>query len=135
LPPAAIDQEARVVEESPFKGKTGLQRLWNAWHNTLAGLRAAYQAEDAFRQEVLLAGILIPLACWLATDGLRLALMIGSVLLVLIVELLNSAIEATVDRISLERHPLAKRAKDIGSAAVFIALLNVPLVWGCLLFR
>ncbi|HPP48308.1 MAG TPA: diacylglycerol kinase, partial [Accumulibacter sp.] len=73
--------------------------------------------------------------CWLATDGLRLALMIGSVLLVLIVELLNSAIEATVDRISLERHPLAKRAKDIGSAAVFIALLNVPLVWGCLLFR
>ena len=132
-----------MLEESPFKGKTGLRRgwnafrysLWNAWHNTLAGLRAAYQAEDAFRQEVLLASILIPLACWLAADGVRLALMIGSVLLVLIVELFNSAIEATVDRISLERHPLAKRAKDIGSAAVFIALLNVPLVWGCLLFR
>jgi len=122
-----------VADESPFKGKTGWRRLWNAFHYTRAGLHAAYLAEDAFRQEVRLAALLIPLACWLAPHGVALALMIGSILLVLIVELFNSAIEATVDRISLERHPLAKRAKDIGSAAVFIALLNVPVVWGCLL--
>ncbi|MBL8398510.1 MAG: diacylglycerol kinase [Candidatus Accumulibacter sp.] len=122
-----------MTDESPFKGKTGWRRVWNAFHNTRAGLREAYLAEDAFRQEVRLAALLIPLAGWLAPDGVGLAMMIGSVLLVLIVELLNSAIEATVDRISMERHPLAKRAKDIGSAAVFIALLNVPIVWGCLL--
>ncbi|WP_291988194.1 diacylglycerol kinase [Candidatus Accumulibacter sp. ACC007] len=122
-----------MTDESPFKGKTGLQRVWNALHYSLAGLRAAYLAEDAFRQEVLLAALLIPLACFLAPDGFGRALMIASVLLVLIVELLNSAIEATVDRISLDSHPLAKRAKDIGSAAVLLALLNVSLVWVCVL--
>ncbi len=122
-----------MLEESPFKGKTGLQRVWNAFHYSLAGLRAAYLSEDAFRQEVLLAALLIPLAGWLAPDGAGRALMIGSVLLVLIVELLNSAIEATVDRISLDSHPLAKRAKDIGSAAVFLALLDVLVVWACVL--
>jgi diacylglycerol kinase (ATP) len=94
-----------VLDESPFKGKTGLQRVWNALHYSLAGLRAAYLAEDAFRQEVLLAALLIPLACFVAPDGVGRALMVGSVLLVLIVELLNSAIEATVDRISFDRHP------------------------------
>lgn len=123
-----------MVDESPFKGQTGLRRVWNALHYSLAGLRAAFVAEDAFRQEVLLAALLIPLALVLAADGLGRALMIGSVLLVLIVELLNSAIEATVDRISLEQHPLAKRAKDIGSAAVLLALLNVLAVWACVLF-
>ena len=122
-----------MSEESPFKGQTGLRRVWNALHFSLAGLRAAYLAEDAFRQEVLLAALLIPLAFLLSPGGLGLALMIGSVLLVLIVELLNSAIEATVDRISLDRHPLAKRAKDIGSAAVLLALLNVIATWGCVL--
>jgi diacylglycerol kinase (ATP) len=122
-----------VTDESPFKGKTGWQRVWNAFHYSLAGLRAAYLAEDAFRQEVLLAVLLVPLAFFLAPDGVGRALMIASVLLVLIVELLNSAIEATVDRISLDSHPLAKRAKDIGSAAVLLALLNVPLVWACVL--
>jgi len=116
--------------ESPYKGKTGLVRLWNAFGYSLAGFRAAYKHEDAFRQEVLLTAILIPLALWLPVAYLGKALMIGSVLLVMIVELLNSAVEATVDRISLENHDLAKRAKDIGSSAVLVSLINVVVVWG-----
>lgn len=119
----------QMAEESPFKGQTGLRRLWNALGYSRAGLRAAYEAEDAFRQEVWLALVLIPLACVLATGGIERALLIGSVLLVLVVELINSAIEAAVDRVSLEHHPLAGRAKDVGSAAVLIALLNVLVVW------
>jgi diacylglycerol kinase (ATP) len=119
--------------ESPYKGKTGLRRLWNAFGYSLAGFRAAYKHEDAFRQEVLLAAVLIPLALWLPVGYLGKALMIGSVLLVIIVELLNSAIEATVDRISLDRHDLAKRAKDIGSSAVLVSLINVAVVWGLVL--
>ena len=122
-----------MAEESPFKGQTGLRRVWNAFHYSRAGLHAAYVGEDAFRQEVLLAALLIPLAFFLSPSGLGRALLIASVLLVLIVELLNSAIEATVDRISLDQHPLAKRAKDIGSAAVLLALLNVLVVWACVL--
>ena len=115
--------------QSEHKGKTGLRRVWNAFFYSMAGLHAAYKNEDAFRQEVWLALILIPLALWLPVTGLGKALMIGAVFLVLIVELLNSAIEATVDRISIEHHALAKRAKDIGSAAVFVALVNVAIVW------
>lgn len=102
--------------ENPHKGKTGLTRVWNAFFYSLAGLKAAYRHEDAFRQEVWLAVILIPLALYLSDQPIERALMIGSVLLVLIVELINSAIEATVDRISLKDHVLAKRAKDLGSA-------------------
>ncbi|MCK9989396.1 MAG: diacylglycerol kinase [Rugosibacter sp.] len=117
------------MEESPFKGRTGLVRIWNAFHYSLAGLKAAYRHEDAFRQEIHLALVLIPLAFFLPASPLGRALMIASVLLVLVVELLNSAIEATVDRISLDHHRLAKRAKDIGSAAVLIALINVAAVW------
>lgn len=119
--------------ESPFKGKRGLQRILNATRYSLSGIRAAYRHEDAFRQEALLAAILIPLALWLPASGIGHALMICSVILVLIVELINSAVEATVDRISLEHHELAKRAKDIGSAAVFFALVNVVLVWSLVL--
>ena len=115
--------------ESPFKGKTGLRRILNALGYSLAGLRAAYRHEDAFRQEIHLALVLIPLAFFLPASPFGRALMIASVLLVLVVELLNSAIEATVDRISLDHHRLAKRAKDIGSAAVLIALINVAAVW------
>ena len=118
-----------AVEESPHKGKTGLTRIWNAFLYSLAGLRAAFLHEDAFRQEVLLAAVLIPTALLLPASGAGKALMIGTVLLVLIVELLNSAIEAAVDRVSLEDHQLAKRAKDIGSAAVFVSLVSVPAVW------
>lgn len=115
--------------ESPYKGKTGFKRLFNAFGYSLEGFKAAYKHEDAFRQEVLLAVILIPLALWLPMIAINKALMIASVLLVIIVELLNSAIEATVDRISLENHDLAKRAKDIGSAAVLVSLINVLVVW------
>ena len=120
--------------ESPFKGKTGLVRLWNALRYSRAGFVAAFSNEDAFRQEVLLATILIPLAFFVPTSGLGRALLIGSVLLVLIVELLNSAVEATVDRISTEHHLLAKRAKDIGSAAVLLALVNLAAIWALVVF-
>ncbi len=115
--------------ESPYKGKTGLPRLWNALFYSLAGLRAAIQHEDAFRQEVLLAALLIPTALLTPASGIGKAVMIASIILVLIVELLNSAIEAAVDHTSLDQHQLAKRAKDIGSAAVLLSLLNVVSVW------
>jgi len=115
--------------ESPYKGKTGLRRLINAFGYSMAGLKAAYTNEDAFRQEVLMTIVLVPLALYLGDSGVAKAAMIASVLLVVIVELLNSSIEATVDRISLENHMLAKRAKDIGSAAVLISLINLAVVW------
>ncbi len=115
--------------KSPFKGKTGVQRLINATRYSFEGLAAAARHEDAFRQELVLAAILIPLGLWLGHDGVERALMVGSVLLVLVVELLNSAVEATVDRVSLEDHELAKRAKDIGSAAVMMSLATVAAVW------
>jgi len=114
---------------SPYKGKTGLQRVLNAAGYSWAGLSAAYKHEDAFRQEVYLALLLIPLALYLGETGIERALMVGAVLGVLIVELLNSAVEAAVDRISLEHHLLIKRAKDMGSAAVMISLVNVVVVW------
>jgi len=121
------------ANESPFKGKTGLRRVWNAFNYSIAGLRAAYLCEDAFRQEVWLAILLIPTALLLPVPWLGRGLMIASLLLVLIVELLNSAIEAVVDRVSLENHRLAKRAKDIGSAAVLVSLVLVIVVWACVL--
>ena len=120
--------------ESPHKGKTGLRRIWNALFYSFDGLKAAYRHEDAFRQEVWLALVLIPLALFLPASGTGKALMIASVLVVLVVELLNSAVEATVDRVSLEQHRLAKRAKDIGSAAVLFSLINVVVVWMLVLF-
>jgi diacylglycerol kinase (ATP) len=119
--------------DRPYKGETGVKRIWNAFFYSIDGLRAALRHEDAFRQETLLAALLIPLALLMPASGVGKALMIGAVLLVLIVELLNSAVEAAVDRISLENHPLAKRAKDFGSAAVMLSLLNVPIMWGLVL--
>ena len=115
--------------ESPHKSKSGLSRVWNALFYSVEGLKEAYRIEHAFRQELLLALLLIPIALFVPVPGLGRALMIASVLLMLIVELLNSAVEATVDRVSLDHHRLAKRAKDIGSAAVLISLLNVIAVW------
>ncbi|CAG1009935.1 undecaprenol kinase [Anaerolineales bacterium] len=112
-----------------YKGKTGFKRLLSAFRNSCSGLQEAYRNENAFRQEVLLAAILLPLAFWVSSEAIGRALMISSVLLLLIVELLNSAIEAAVDRISLDDHPLAKRAKDIGSAAVLICIINLIVVW------
>lgn len=119
--------------ESPYKGKTGMKRVYNACFYSLAGFRSAFRHEDAFRQELILALILVPVALFLEPSGIGRALMIGSLILVLIVELINSAVEATVDRISLEQHKLAKRAKDIGSAAVMLSLANVLLVWALVL--
>jgi diacylglycerol kinase (ATP) len=107
----------------------------NATQYSLAGLAAAAKHEDAFRQELILVLLLAPLALWLGNTGVERALMIGSLIVVLIVELLNSAIEATVDRISFENHRLAKRAKDIGSAAVMLSLASAALVWLLILFR
>jgi diacylglycerol kinase (ATP) len=124
----------KAEQVSPHKGKTGLRRILNAMFYSVDGFRAAYRHEDAFRQEVMLAVVLIPLALFLPASGVGKAMMIASVLLVLLVELLNSAVEATVDRISLENHQLAKRAKDVGSAAVFVSLVNVLAVWGLVLF-
>jgi diacylglycerol kinase (ATP) len=124
-----------MSEDSPFKGKTGARRILNALRYSWAGLGAAFRHEDAFRQELLLAAILVPLALHLGDDAVARALMIGSLLLVLVVELLNSAIEAAVDRISLEENPLIKRAKDMGSAAVFLSLVNAAVVWFLLIWR
>jgi diacylglycerol kinase (ATP) len=128
--PKAADLGLHPENESPFKGKTGLRRVWNAFGYSLDGLRAAYACEDAFRQEVWLALVLIPTALLLPLPWLARGMLVASVLLVLVVELLNSAVEAVVDRVSLENHRLAKRAKDIGSAAVLVSLLIVVTVWG-----
>ena len=117
-----------------MKGKTGLTRLRKAVLYSLSGLRTAYAGEAAFRQEVWAAAVLIPLAFFMPASGAGKALMIGSVLLVLVVELLNTAVEALADRVSQEKHILIKNAKDIGSAAVMLALLNVVVVWLLVLF-
>ncbi|TCW32775.1 diacylglycerol kinase [Gulbenkiania mobilis] len=118
--------------ESPYKGKTGLRRLINAFGYSLAGLRAAWSHEDAFRQLVLLALVLVPLACLMPLTPVVRALLIASSLVTLVIELLNSAIEAAVDHTSLARHPLAKRAKDMGSAAQLLGLLNLAVMWSVL---
>ena len=117
------------IIESAHKGKRGLRRIINAFNYSMSGLRLAYRHEHAFRQELLGAAILIPVACVIPAMPVERVLLIGSVLLVLIVELLNSSIEAAVDRSGLDTHHLAKRAKDIGSAAVFLALILVATAW------
>ena len=115
--------------KTPYKGKTGVTRIWNGLLYSLDGLAAAFRYEDSFRQEVLLALVLIPLALYAPAPGLGKALMVAAVVLVLVIALVNSSIEAVTDRISLEDHVLAKRAKDMGSAAVMLSLINVPVVW------
>jgi diacylglycerol kinase (ATP) len=121
--------------ESPYKGQTGLRRILSATRNSLEGFVAAVRHEDAFRQELIMAAVLVPVGIWLGNDGLERALLVGAVLLVLVVELLNSAVEATVDRISFEDHRLAKRAKDIGSAAVMLSITTAAVVWLLVLAR
>ncbi|MGE8349334.1 MAG: diacylglycerol kinase [Pseudomonas protegens] len=118
---------------SPFKGQTGLKRILNAAGYSFDGLRAAFTGEAAFRQLVLLNVILIPLSFLLNVSRVERALLIAVCLLALIVELLNSAVEAAIDRISLDRHPLSKNAKDMGSAAQFIALSMITIVWAVIL--
>lgn len=110
-------------------GNTGIKRWKKAFEFTILGLKATYKHEEAFRQEVFVLGVSIPLAIWLADSNIEIALMIGSIVLLLIVELINSAIEAVVDRFGGEIHELSGRAKDMGSAAVFITMLNAVLIW------
>jgi len=118
---------------SPYKGAQGLRRLMNAFGYSRDGFAAAWKHEAAFREELLLAAITIPLGLWLGQTGIERALLVGTILIVLIVELLNSAIEAVVDRVSPERHELSKRAKDIGSAAVLVTLTLAAAVWALIL--
>lgn len=113
----------------PHKGRTGLSRVVYATGHSLAGLRAAYRHESAFRQEFWLAALMIPAAFWLGRSWIEVALLAGTVLIVLIVELLNSGIEAAIDRISFEHHELSGRAKDYASAAVLLSLALCGAVW------
>lgn len=117
-----------------FKGKKGFTRLWNALGYSRDGIAAAWTNEAAFREEVLLALITIPLAIFLGKTGVDRAILIGSIILILIVEILNSGLEAVVDKASPEKHELAKRAKDMGSAAVLFSLINAAIVWACILW-
>lgn len=123
-----------MSEYLEFKGKQGLTRLFNALGYSRDGLAAAWKHEAAFREEVLLLLLAVPLALYFGQDGMARALLIGSILLVLIVEILNSGLEAIVDKASPEKHELAKRAKDMGSAAVLLALINAAVVWACVLW-
>lgn len=121
------------VPISPFKGQSGLRRVINATGYSLAGLRAAFAGEAAFRQLLLLSAILIPISFLLDVSRVERALMVAVCLLSLIIELLNSAIEAAIDRISLERHPLSKNAKDMGSAAQMVGMTMIAAVWAIIL--
>lgn len=127
------DGGVEASKMSPYKSRGGVARIWKACSYSWHGLAAALRVEAAFRQLALLALVLIPLAVFLPFDRLERALLIGSVLLSLIIELLNSAIEAAVDRISYEEHPLSKQAKDMGSAAQMLGLVNIVVVWGLIL--
>ena len=119
---------------NPHKDRTGLRRMIWATRYSAQGLRKAYITESAFRQEVWLAAVLMPASVLLGRDWTEMALLAGSAMLLLIVELLNSAVEAAVDRISYEHHPLAENAKDFGSAAVMVALLLCGAVWAAALW-
>ena len=120
------------LTESPHKGQRGLRRLFNAFLYSLSGLRLAFRHESAFRQEMALAALLIPMACILPVEPVERVLLITSVFVVLVVELLNSSVEAAIDRIGLDTHRLSKRAKDLGSAAVLLALVALTIVWAFL---
>ena len=114
---------------TPHPGRTGIVRIIHATGYSIAGLRTAYGDAGAFRQESWLAVLLVPLAFWVGRGWVEVVLLVGSVLLVLIVELLNSGIETAIDRVSLEWHDLSKRAKDLASAAVFLSLLLCAAIW------
>jgi diacylglycerol kinase (ATP) len=119
----------------PKPGALDVSRIVRATQFSLAGLRAAWREEAAFRQEAIVACVMLPLALWVGRGWLETAFLAACVLLVLLTELLNSAIEAVVDRVSTERHPLAGRAKDLGSAAVMLALVICGLAWGLALWH
>ena len=128
-----IDMSNYQIEDNPHKGNKGLTRAFRAAINSWNGLIYAYKEESAFRQELALSMILIPLAVYLPVTPVEKILLIASVILVLIIELLNSSVEAAIDRISFEVHDLSKRAKDFGSAAVMLALLLCALTWAVIL--
>ena len=117
------------MTERPDKATTGPVRLARAFGSTWRGFAAAWREEEAFRQECLLAFVVVPLGLWLGQSGVERALLVGPMFLVLAIELVNSAVEATVDRIGLERHPLSAIAKELGSAAVFVAFVLLGLNW------
>ena len=117
------------IDQNPHKGNRGLARAWHATKNSWCGLVYAFQEESAFRQELTLFLILTPIALVLTISHLEKVLLISSLVMVLVVELLNSSVEAAIDRISFEHHDLSKRAKDFGSAAVMLALLIAVLLW------
>jgi diacylglycerol kinase (ATP) len=120
--------------ESPHKGKYGLRRVVAATRYSVSGLAQAARTETSLQIELAAAAVMIPAGLWLGPTGVAKALLVGSVLIVIVVELLNSALEAAVDRVSLEDHPLAGRAKDIGAAAVMVALMNAAAIWLLVLF-
>ena len=120
---------------NPHKGRTGIDRLVRATGYSIQGLLQATRTESAFRQELALALVLLPAAFWLGRTWIEVALLAGSVVLLLIVELLNSAVEAAIDRVSYEMHDLSKRAKDYGSAAVLLALLLTTGIWCAALYQ
>jgi diacylglycerol kinase (ATP) len=119
----------------PHKARRGVQRIVHATGYSIAGLSAAWRNESAFRQECALAVLMLPAAWWVGRNWVETALLAGSVMAVLIVELLNSAIETVVDRVSPELHPLSKRAKDIGSAAVMLSLITCGALWCAALWQ
>jgi diacylglycerol kinase (ATP) len=119
-------------QDSPLKGPAGIARIGKAFLNSCNGLRDGW-SERAFRLELLLAAVLVPTALLVPVSLVERVLLVGSVMLVLVVELLNSSVEAAIDRVSLERHPLSRRAKDLASAAVLLSLLLCLFVWGSLL--
>jgi diacylglycerol kinase (ATP) len=121
--------------DNPHKGRTGLDRVVHAAGYSAQGMSAALRHESAFRQEAVLAAVMLPASIWLGSTWLERSMLIGTVVLVLIVELLNSGIEAVVDRISLDLHELSKRAKDYGSAAVLLSLLLCGGVWASALWH
>lgn len=118
----------------PHKQRTGLSRLWHATGYSLQGLRAAW-GEKAFRQEACLASVMLPLSLWVGRNWVEVALLAATVVLVLVAELLNSGIEAAIDRIGPELHDLSKRAKDLGSAAVLLSLLLCAGIWTAALYQ
>ncbi|WP_411190582.1 diacylglycerol kinase [Paraburkholderia sp. B3] len=118
---------------NPYKGNRGVTRAWHALKNSIAGFRVAIEEESAFRQELTLAAILLPIGLVIPVEPVARVLLLGSVMLVLIVELINSSIENAIDRIGLERNELSKRAKDLGSAAVTVALVLCVMTWGLIL--
>ena len=119
---------------NPQKARSGLSRLWHATGYSLDGLRAGWN-EKAFRQEALLAAVLLPLSLWLGRGWVEVVLLAGSIVLVMVVELLNTGIEAAIDRIGPQWHELSKRAKDMGSAAVLLSLLLCAGIWAAALFQ